>query len=1065
MRSKLKYSMMLFFVLMLQATFAQQTKEVSGTIIDENGIPLPGVTVQVKDTDRGTSTDFDGHYTINAAEGATLQFSFIGYQNEEKEVGAENTIDVQLKTDAQALDQVVVVAFGKQKKQNLTGSVSMVSEEAIKDRPVNNVIEALQGTATGLNFNLSTGGGQLDNSKGFSIRGTGTVGSTASSPLVLIDGMEGDLSSLNPRDVAEITVLKDAAASSIYGSRAPFGVILVTTKKGSEGKMSVSYDAMMRWSNPLLLPKMLNSEEFATYYNDAARNAGMDPIFNEQILENIRKFRAGEIDYATTWDASKHEWRNYQESFGDVDWFKEYYRSWVPSTEHNISVRGGEEKVNYYFSANWLGQDGLMEYNQDRQDRYQINAKINMQILPSLRLDYNTRFSRTHYKGSAYMDSEGGLFFHNIARRWPTLPIYDPNGHILYGNEIPQLEGSLTKRESDELRQQIGLVFEPIEGWETRAEFNYRTQNTFTHQQFLPIYQYNENGDPEPASYGLGYGLYDSPGNSQVTEMASKRNYMNVNAYSTYHKALNKHDFKLMLGVQSELNKSRGLTALRDMLYSVSVPTINTTYGENPGVSGDFQHWATFGAFGRFNYNFDEKYLLEFNMRYDGTSRFLKDQRWNWFPSVSLGWNIAKEEFWDHLGGFGNRVNEFKLRGSYGSLGNQNTNNWYPFFQQMPLGTNNGLWLINNARTNTASAPGLISTTLTWEKIKTWNFGLDLSAFNNRLTLSFDYFRRNTKDMVGPGIELPAILGTSAPETNNADMLSKGFEIEIAWRGNIGDDFSYGIHGSLTDNRQKITRYNNDVGDINQYYDGRYLGEIWGYETHGIAASNDEMNKWLETHNQSAMGSNWAAGDIMYEDLNGDGEINSGSQTLNDPGDLKIIGNSTPRYNFGLRLDMQYKGFDLGVFFQGTGKRDINVAGQPYFVGANVNQWQAAGFQTHLDYFRPEDTQSPLGPNTDAYYTRPLFDQGGKNYTTQTRWLQNGAYVRLKNIQFGYSLPQETLKPIGLTKLRIYFSAENLYTFTSLKKMYDPETINGSWGQGKLYPLSKVISTGLSLTF
>lgn len=1065
MNSNLKYVLLLFVALIVEFSFAQEVKEVSGTVIDDNGVPLPGVSVQVKDTDTGTSTDFDGKYVLKVEEGQELIFSFVGFREVVKKIEDSDEIDVKMLTDAQDLDQVVVVAFGRQKKQNLTGSVSTVSEEAIKDRPVNNVIEALQGTASGLNFNVGAGGGQLDNTKGFSVRGTGTVGSTNSSPLVLIDGMEGDLSTINPRDVADITILKDAAASSIYGSRAPFGVVLVTTKKGSEGKMSVSYDAMMRWSDPLLLPKMLNSEDFAHYYNDAARNVGFDPIFSEDILENIRQYRAGEIDYATTWDASKNEWRNYQESFGDVDWFKEFYRSWVPSTEHNASVRGGEKNINYYFSANWLGQDGLMRYNQDHQDRYQVNAKLNIQILPSLRLDYSTRFTRRHYKGPAYMDSEGGLFFHNIARKWPTLPVHDPNGHILYGNEIPQLEGGLTKRETDELRQQLALVFEPIEGWETRAEFNYRVQNSFTHKQYLPIYQYNELGDPEASSYGLGYGLFDSPGNSEISEAASKLNYLNTNVYSTYEKSIDKHDFKVMMGIQSELNRSRGLSALRDMVYSVSVPTINTTYGENPGVSGDYQHWATFGAFGRLNYNYDEKYLLEVNMRYDGTSRFLRDQRWNWFPSISAGWNAANENFWEDLGQFGEKVREFKLRGSYGSLGNQNTNNWYPFFQQMPLGTNDGLWLLNNSRTNTASAPGLISTSLTWERIKTWNFGLDLAAFNNRLTLSLDYFRRNTKDMVGPGIELPAVLGASSPETNNADMLSKGFELEIGWRGIIGDDFNYSINGSLTDNRQKITRYNNDVRDINQYYPGMYLGEIWGYETHGIAKSNSEMDEWLASHNQSAMGSNWAAGDIMYEDLDGDGKIDSGSQTVDDPGDMRIIGNSSPRYNFGIRFDFEYKGFDLGMFFQGTGKRDINVAGQPYFLGANVNQWQGAGFEEHLDYFRPEDTSSPLGPNVDSYYTRPLFDEGGKNYATQTRWLQDGSYIRLKNLQFGYSLPTDVLEPMGLTKLRVYFSAENVFTLTSLKKMYDPETIDGSWGQGKLYPLSRVISTGLSLTF
>ncbi|QCX54262.1 SusC/RagA family TonB-linked outer membrane protein [Elizabethkingia sp. JS20170427COW] len=969
------------------------------------------------------------------------------------------------KTKEKEIEEVVVVGFGKQKKVNLTGSISSVSEKAIEGRPVNNVVEALQGTAAGLNFNLGAGGGQLNNTKSFNIRGTGSIGGNSSSPLVLIDGMEGDLTTLNPRDVESISVLKDAAASSIYGSRAPFGVILVTTKQGKKGRTTVSYDLMTRFSSPLLLPKMLNSEDFAYYFNEAAKNSGQSQVFSDETLQKIKDYRAGKLNYATEWKAASNDWKQYTESFADVDWFQQFYRKWVPSTEHNLAVRGGAEKIQYYFSANWLGQEGLMRYNQDQQDRYSINGKISAEILPSLKLDYNTRFTRTDYQGSAYMD---GLFFHNIARRWPTLPVTDPNGNYLYGNEIPQLEGSLRKNQSDVLTQQLALIFEPIKGWETRAEFNYKTENNFIHTQYLPIYKYDPNGNITPAPYNTGWGLIDKAGGSVIQEYAWKQNFFNTNIYTTYHKSLESgHDFKIMVGMQSELNKDRSLQASRDMLYSIGVPTINTTYGTNDDVSGGYGHWATFGVFGRLNYNYKQKYLLEVNTRYDGTSRFLKGQRWNWFPSVSLGWNVANEGFWQKLGGFGEKVREFKFRASYGSLGNQNTSSlgWYPFFQSMNVGVNNGYWLIGGLPTNTASIPNIISAFLTWERVTTWNYGFDLSAFSNRLTVNFDIFKRKTYDMVAPGIELPATLGASVPSYNNSDMVSNGFELQIGWRGKIGSDFTYNLNGVLSDARQKITRYNNDIGDLNKYYVGRYLGEIWGYTSRGIAKSDAEMAEWLKTHDQSRLGANWAAGDIMYEDLNGDGKIDTGANTLADHGDISIIGNSTPRYNFGLNVSMAYKGFDLGFFFQGTGKRDINVASQPYFLGANTNMWQSAGFEEHLDYFRPENTTNPLGPNLDSYYTRPLFDQGGKNYYTQTRWLQNGAYVRLKNLQFGYSLPQEMLNKIGVNKLRIYISAENVFTITKMSKIFDPETIDGSWGGGKLYPLSRVISTGISLTF
>ncbi len=508
----------------------------------------------------------------------------------------------------------------------------------------------------------------------------------------------------------------------------------------------------------------------------------------------------------------------------------------------------------------------------------------------------------------------------------------------------------------------------------------------------------------------------------------------------------------------------------RNTLYSNNIIAIDATSGTNDDVWGEFQHWATAGFFGRLNYNYKSKYLLELNMRYDGTSRFLRDQRWNTFTSASVGWNLAKEEFWGSLGKFGENVSEFKFKGSYGELGNQNTDNWYPFYQKMQLKSANGTWLVGNQKPNTASAPVLVSELLTWEKVASWNVGFDLAAFQNRLTLSFEIFRRDTKNMVGPAPQLPSSLGTAPARINNTDMTSKGFDFQIGWRDKIGEDFSYGIMGTLTDSRQQVTKYPNVTNSLgnNQrdWYSGRYDGEIWGYVTHGIAKTDQEMNDWLAAHNQTALGNNWAAGDVMYEDLNGDGKIDNGANILGNSGDMKVIGNSTPRYNFGLNIDMKYKNVDFSVFLQGTGKRDLDVRGV-YFSGANSNMWQSSGFEQHLDYFRPEGTNSPLGANVDAYYPRPAFDAGGKNFISQTRWLQNGAYLRVKNVQLGYTFPEDIMKQIGVTNLRIYVSAENVLTFTKLTDIFDPEAINGRRGNeaGKIYPLSRVISTGLSLTF
>ncbi|HIB8181835.1 TPA: SusC/RagA family TonB-linked outer membrane protein [Elizabethkingia anophelis] len=1045
-------------------------RQITGIVIDEKGKPITGVRIMVKGKNTTTVTDSQGSFTIDAETSDILLITTSGYISREIAVSEEtkalqitltmNTNNAREKT--KDIDEVVVVGFGKQKKGNITGAVSTITEKAIEGRPINNAIQALQGTAGGLNFNLGGGGGQLDNALSFTIRGTGTIGNTSSSPLVLIDGVEGDLKSLNPRDIASISVLKDAASASIYGSRAPFGVILVTTKSGKSGKPVITYDLMTRFSTPLLQPSMMDSELFAYYFNEAAQNAGQNQIFSAETIEKIKNFKSGKLKYGTEWNEEGQGWRIYGDGFANNNWFKEFYRSWVPSTEHNLNIRGGAEKINYYFSANWLGTDGLMRHNPDKLNRYTLNGKITAQFLPFLQLTYSNRFTRTDYSSPAYMS---GLFYHNIARRWPTNSAKDPNGNYMPGSEIPELENSNRKNQEDILTQQVALVFAPTKAWETRAEFNYITTSNFTSTSFLPIYRYDNKSTPFPIGYDIG-GL-NRPGASLSSEYASKRNFFNTNIYSTYEKQLNDHNFKVMIGMQSELNKTQDLSASRDMLYSPDIIAINATYGTNPSVGGGRGHWSTFGVFGRFNYNYKQRYIAEVTGRYDGTSRFLRDKRWNFYPSVSVGWNIAKENFWEHLGKISNYISEFKFRFSYGSLGNQNTDKigWYPFFQTMPVGADNGYWLINGKRTNTAYAPGIVSKFLTWERVTTWNYGFDFAAFHNRLTFKFDYFKRKTFDMVAPAPSLPATLGTGVPDMNNADMESKGFEIEVGWRGKIGKDFSYNINGVLSDNRQRVTRYNNETGNLDNYYAGKYLGEIWGFTTQGIAKSNDEMSAWLKNNNQDRLGSNWAAGDIMYKDLNGDGKVDNGKNTLSDPGDMRIIGNSTPRYSFGLNINMQYKGFDFSMFFQGIGKRDVNLGAEPYFVGANLNLWQSAGFTQHLNYFRPTDTKSPLGPNTDAYYPRPIFDSGTKNFQTQTRWIQNAAYVRLKNIQFGYSLPKEMLRSLGISNLRIYLSAENVFTLTKMSKIFDPETIDGDWGKGKVYPLSKVISTGVSLTF
>ncbi|MCT4643673.1 MAG: TonB-dependent receptor [Carboxylicivirga sp.] len=1031
----------------------EQKRTIKGKVTDVSGEPLPGVNVYAKSNPtNGVITGVDGRYEFLLSKGESeIVFSYIGFEEQVISVASRAEINVTLVENVTGLEEVIVRGFGTQKKVNITGSVSSVTAEKIEERPVQNVSQALQGLIPGLNFG-TYGGGELNNKMQINIRGAGTIGDGSNSgPLVLIDGMEGDMNSLNPQDIESISVLKDAASSAIYGSRAAFGVILITTKKGTSGRMKITYNNNFRWSDPLLMPDMMNSLDFAHYWNEGMINAGNNPLFDDDNIERIIKYQNGELTDETIPQDNGY-WALYVGPHANTDWFEEHYKEWAPSQEHAINLNGGSEKFKYYLSANYLGQEGLLRHANDEYERFTITSNVEAKLSEKFTVAYNTKFIRENYEEATHQFS---LFFHNIARRWPVNPVKDPNGHYADHSEINELrEGGRNENQKDQFYQQFKVDFEPLPGLKLITQLNYRIDTEFNNTSYLVANAHNVANEPYPVRVG-----WVSPGNTQHSEYSSKTMYFNPNIYGEWKKQINDHNFLLLGGFQSEEQNFRNFGGYRKDLIRQELPTINTASGDDFITSGGYSDWATAGFFGRINYDYREKYLLELNARYDGTSRFLEDKRWNLFPSVSVGWNVARENFWEPLL---DKVNTLKVRASWGELGNQNTKKLYPFYSTMPLGTDNGAWLINGEKTNTAYAPGLVSSLLTWETVRSWNVGLDAGLLDNRLTLIFDYFKRTTEDMVGPAPSLPVTLGTGVPKINNADMESYGFELELSWRDQIGD-FSYGVRGVLADDQQKITRYPNETGNLNTWYNGRMNNEIWGLTTHRIAKTDDEMNLWLQDHDQSQIGSNWAAGDIMYQDLNGDGEISYGAGTLDDHGDSKVIGNSTPRYKYSIDIDAAYKGFDFRMLWQGVGKRDYAVGG-PYFWGVNGNIWQAAAFVEHLDYFRPEGHE--LGANIDSYYPRPIASwQADKNTKTQTRYLQNAAYLRLKNIQLGYTVNQDLTKKFGVSKFRVYVSGENLLTFTEMTDIFDPETITGGWSDGKIYPLSKTISVGASITF
>ncbi len=1046
--------------------FIQQELVVKGLVTDDKGEPLPGVNVfEESNRTNGVITGIDGNYSIKVgSESTALTFSFIGYEAQTIQVAGRSEINITLVEETTGLDEVVVVGFGSQKKANLTGSVSTVNSEILESRPVQNVGQALQGVVPGLNLSTAGFGGELNQELSVDVRGVGTVGDDSkSSPLILVDGMEGSMNALSPQDIESITVLKDAAASSIYGSRAAFGVILITTKQGKEGKTTINYNNNFRWTKPMGLPTMLDSYKFALYWNEAAANAGEGAKFSDEVLERIVQYQNGEIDYGTVPDANNDSYMMYTGSNANTDWFKEHYKNSAFAQDHAISANGGNENIRFYTSANYLDQEGLSRHADDEFQRYTFTAKTNAKLTDYAKLNTSVKFIREDYETATHMDA---LFYHNIARRWPTVPVTDPNGHYTYPSEINQLrDGGRRKDQDDWLYLQSQLIINPLENWNIFAEGNYRIRNYNKHQDVLPAYAYKVDETPYGAPVGWNPGGYSS-----VYEYSKKDNFFTSNIYSDYSfKLANDHNFKVMAGINTELMQYRTLAASRSNLITPSLPTINTATENSRADEGTYEHWSTMGLFGRLNYNYKERYLLEVNARYDGTSRFMEDKRWNVFPSLSLGWNVARENFWtfDHI------LQTFKIRASYGELGNQNTENLYPFYSTMPVLVNHkdSKWLVNGEKPTIASAPDLVSTLLTWERVSSWNIGTDLAFFKNRLNVNFDYFNRTTYDMVGPAPQLPVTLGTDVPRMNNADMQSYGFELEALWKDKVGA-LNYSVRAVLSDSQQKITRYPNETGAFGQdlWREGMMLGEIWGYTTAGIAKSQEEMDAHLANVDQSNMGSNWQAGDIMYADTDGDGEINSGASTEGNHGDLSIIGNSTPRYRFSLDLNAQYKGFDMRLFFQGVAKRDYMPNG-PYFWGAVAGMWQSAGFDEQMDFYRDENSTMVLAGvadvNKDSYFPRPYFGgNANKNQKTQTRYIQDASYIRLKNIQLGYTLPNDLTSRVGISKARFFVSAENVFTLTNLFNVFDPETIGLSgWNDGKTYPLSSVVSCGVNVTF
>lgn len=705
--------------------------KITGRVLDSKGEPIIGASVKEKGTKNGAITDFDGNFTVMASsENPQLEISYIGY-TAQSAIG-RNGMTVKMEENSQSLNELVVIGFGTQRKSNITDAITTVDTKMLEERPVTNLSQSLQGTVPGLNLSVGGLGGQLGQSMDVQIRGTGTIstGSKAST-LVLIDGIEGNMDDVNPDDIESISVLKDAAASSVYGSRAAFGVILITTKQGHSGKMNVSYSGNVRYYGPNRLPDPMNSWEFANYYNEGSINGGGNAIFDDDTMNRIQQYLKGEIKTSTIANANGN-WQFHEKANDNVNWYKTHYK-WSWAQEHNINVNGGNDKNRYYLSTNYLDQDGNLRYGSDSFKRLSINAKFNASPYNWLDVSFNTKYVYKDLDNPLYSDLDG-LLYHDISRMWPMMPFKDPNGYYMRNGKLIQLtNGSRSITSTNNVYLQGQLVFHPLKGWNIYTEVGLRMINQFQKQNLNKVYEHNVQGDPLELAYGSSYTV----GETGAMQYWTRGNHVTTNIYSDYSFSIKKHFFKLMAGFNAENYNHRVLSVKRMGLITERVPEIGAATGTDKISDASAYSWATAGFFGRINYDYANKYFVAGNLRYDGSSRFLRKDRWGIFGSFSIGWNIAEEEFFSVNK---NIISLLKPRLSWGTLGNQNTNSYYPFYLTQIVSPNSGDWLMDGIKPNVANVPSTVSSSLTWETIRSLDIGFDLSMLRNRLNVNFDYY-------------------------------------------------------------------------------------------------------------------------------------------------------------------------------------------------------------------------------------------------------------------------------------------------------------------------------------
>lgn len=1040
-------------------------KTVTGIVTDNTGEGLAGVSISLKGTSIRTITDNSGQFSIAFpdSENDILVFSYIGYASRELKVGSRNSLTVELSEDMFMMDEVVVVGYGTQKKPNLTGAVVQIDSKVFESRPVTSAITALQGSMPGVNINPTNGNPNQD--LDINIRGTTSI--NGGGPLILVDGIESSLKLVNPNDIETVSVLKDAAASAIYGVRAAFGVVLITTKKGkADGKLSINYSGNYAWAKATYMPEFAgNSLDHATFVNQSLVNNNAAPLYGEAQLKGIE---------ARLKDPSLPEYIFEGKQYYPVgyrDWKKILINDYSPRQTHNVNISGGNGKTSFYASLAHLNQTGVIKINPDVYKRSNVNLYVQNNTYDWMKLSFRTRYNTSkmdepyHYNGNSFWHQ---MLFSSPLRggQWlgdPNYPEYDYliGRYFQDQNQVPLLlYGGRTTMKQHEIVLTPAIDITPLKGWNIHLDYSY--SKLFSND----VYNKKRMSDYLVHHTATGLAPHNGPGGAtdSYQKRQSQKTYSSFNAYSDYEFSLtDKHHFKVMAGFNQELTQYNYYTAERQMMLNPDLPGLGLGTG-NQLVSETGYEWALRGGFARVNYDFENRYLLELVGRYDGTSRFPKDNRFVFLPSLSAGWRLSEESFMQFVKPLFDNI---KLRASYGTLGNQmlSSSAWsgnakyYPYIPFLTNGTSD-YYLFGNVGTELTINPpsSLLPGALTWEKVSSVNGGLDLTLLSQRLDMSFEMFRRTTSDMLLQQT-YPEVLGTNAPVVNAGELETKGWEFSVSWRDRIGDDLSYRVNFNIYDAQAEITKWKGGTGTVTDYYEGKKVGEIWGYVTERFLTPDDFDEKGnLKGASQASIASNWKPGDIKYKNLDGnEAVINTGANTPEDPGDRKVVGNSTARYSYSFGGELTWKNLSASVFFQGVGKRDIWPAAEDFWPTATQYYNTQERFLTEC--WTPE--------NTDAYYALPRA-RGTQNRQTQTKYLQDGSYLRLKNLTIAYDLPKEWIKKAKLGKLQVYLSGENLWEISHLVGPYDPEGIfdNGSLGVGTYaYPFQRVYSLGLNLTF